>query len=87
VPDGCIRGHQSSRIVSIRPAFEGVAEAVADLASAIAYGRTLPNVRPGPVLLAGQSRGGFLAMHYARLKPGDVMAVVHFVGGCYPTDR
>src|SRR6266700_568682 len=37
----------------------GVAQAVEDLDSAIAYGRTLPNVRPGPVLLAGQSRGGF----------------------------
>jgi dienelactone hydrolase len=62
----------------------GIAEAVADLSSAIAYGRQLPNVRPGPVLLAGQSRGGFLAMHYAGLKPGEVMAVVNFVGGWYP---
>jgi dienelactone hydrolase len=62
----------------------GVAEAVADLSSAIAYGRKLPSVRPGPVLLAGQSRGGFLAMHYAGLKPGEVMAVVNFCGGWYP---
>ena len=62
----------------------GIAEAVEDLASATAYGRSLPNVRPGPVLLAGQSRGGFLAMHYAGLKPGEVMAVVNFVGGWYP---
>ena len=52
--------------------------------SAIAYGRTLPGVRPGPVLLAGQSRGGFLAMHYAGLKPGEVMGVVNFSGGWYP---
>src|SRR6185369_5384411 len=36
----------------------GIAQAVADLESAIAYGRALPGVRPGPVLLAGQSRGG-----------------------------
>jgi dienelactone hydrolase len=36
------------------------------------------------VLLAGQSRGGFLAMHYAGLRPGEVMAVVNFVGGWYP---
>jgi dienelactone hydrolase len=62
----------------------GIAEAVADLDSAIAYGGKLPNVRPGPVLLAGQSRGGFLAMHYAGLKPGGVMAVVNFSGGWYP---
>jgi len=62
----------------------GVAQAVEDLDSAIAFGRTLPGVRPGPVLLAGQSRGGFLAMHYAGLKPTEVMAVVNFSGGWYP---
>ncbi len=62
----------------------GVAEAVEDLESAIAYGRTLPGVKPGKVLLAGQSRGGFLAMHYAGLKPGEVMGVVNFCGGWYP---
>ncbi len=62
----------------------GVAQAVEDLESAIAYGRKLPGVRPGPVLLAGQSRGGFLAMHYAGLKPAEVMGVVNFSGGWYP---
>lgn len=62
----------------------GIAEAVEDLSSAIAYGHKLPGVRPGPVLLAGQSRGGFLAMHYAGLKPAEVMAVVNFSGGWYP---
>jgi dienelactone hydrolase len=62
----------------------GVAQAVEDLDSAIAYGRTLPGIRPGPVLLAGQSRGGFLAMHYAGLKPNEVMGVVNFSGGWYP---
>jgi dienelactone hydrolase len=50
----------------------------------IARGRKLPGVRPGPVLLAGQSRGGFLAMHYAGLKPGEVMGVVNFSGGWFP---
>ena len=62
----------------------GVAQAVEDLDSAIAFGRTLPGVKPGEVLLAGQSRGGFLAMHYAGLKPGEVMGVVNFCGGWYP---
>ncbi len=62
----------------------GVAQAVEDLDSAIAFGRTLPGVKPGPVLLAGQSRGGFLAIHYAGLKPDDVMGVVNFSGGWYP---
>ena len=62
----------------------GIAEAVEDLASAIAYGRKLPNVQPGPVLLVGQSRGGYLAIHYAGLKPSEVMGVVSFSGGWYP---
>jgi dienelactone hydrolase len=62
----------------------GVAQAVEDTESAIAYGRELPGVRSGPVLLAGQSRGGFLAMRYAGLRPGEVMAVVNFCGGWYP---
>ncbi len=62
----------------------GIAQAVEDLDSAIAFGRTLPGVRPGPVLLAGQSRGGFLAKHYAGLKPSEVMGVVNFSGGWYP---
>lgn len=63
---------------------KGVAQAVEDLESAIAYGRKLPGVRPGPVVLSGQSRGGFLAVHYAGLKPDEVMGVVNFVGGWYP---
>lgn len=62
----------------------GIAQAVEDLNSAIAYGRKLSGVRSGPVLLVGQSRGGFLAMHYAGLKPGEVMGVVNFSGGWYP---
>jgi dienelactone hydrolase len=62
----------------------GVAQAVEDLDSAIVFGRSLPGVRPGPVLLAGQSRGGFLAMHYAGLKPSEVMGVMNFSGGWYP---
>jgi dienelactone hydrolase len=63
----------------------GVGQAVEDLESAIAYGRKLPNVRPGPVLLAGQSRGGFLSIHYAGLKPSEVMGVVNFSGGWFPS--
>ena len=62
----------------------GVAQAVEDLESAIAHGHRLPGTRPGPVLLSGQSRGAFLAMHYAGLKPSEVMAVVNFCGGWYP---
>ena len=36
------------------------------------------------MLLAGQSRGGYLAIHYAGLKPSEVMGVVSFSGGWYP---
>jgi dienelactone hydrolase len=74
------RDHEGGLIV----VSAGIAQAVEDLESAIAYGRQLRGVRPGPVLLAGQSRGGFLAMHYAGLKPGEVMGVVNFSGGWYP---
>jgi dienelactone hydrolase len=73
------RDHDGSLVES-----RGVAQAVEDLESAIAFGRSLPSVRPGPVLLSGQSRGGFLSMHYAGLKPAEVMGVVNFVGGWYP---
>ena len=74
------RDHQGSLI----DLSAGIAEAVEDLASAITHGRKLPNVRPGPVLLAGQSRGGFLSIHYVGLRPGEVMGVVSFSGGWYP---
>jgi dienelactone hydrolase len=49
----------------------GVAQAIEDLQSAIAYGRTMTRVRQGPVLYAG-------------LKPSEVMGVVNFCGGWYP---
>jgi dienelactone hydrolase len=62
----------------------GITQAIEDLESAISYARKLPGVRQGPVLLAGQSRGGFLAVHYAGLKPSEVMGVVNFSGGWYP---
>jgi dienelactone hydrolase len=59
---------------------QSVDEAVEDLTTTIAYGRALPFVRPGPVLLVGQSRGGFLSVIYAGRYPADVQAVVNFAG-------
>jgi len=59
----------------------GLAEAVEDLRATISFGLRQPGVRPGPVLLAGQSRGGFLSIAYAGLHPADVAGVVSFVGG------
>jgi pimeloyl-ACP methyl ester carboxylesterase len=59
----------------------GAAQALEDLSSAIVCGRKLPGIRPG--LLAGHSRGGFLSMHDAGLRPDDVMGVVNFSGGWF----
>jgi dienelactone hydrolase len=60
---------------------QSVNEAVEDLDAAISFGRALPFVKPGPVLLVGQSRGGFLSVIYAGRKPDEVLGVVNFVGG------
>ena len=38
-------------------------------------------MRPGPVLLLGQSRGGALSVAYAGLHPAKFRGVVNFVGG------
>ena len=59
----------------------GLGEAVEDLRAAIGFGLRQPGVRPGSVLLAGQSRGGFLSIAYAGLHPVDVSGVISFVGG------
>ncbi len=52
-----------------------------DLRAAIGFGLRQPGVRPRPVLLARQSRGGFLSIIYAGLHPVDVSGVISFVGG------
>ena len=59
----------------------GADRALADVDAAIAALRKRPDVRPGPVLLLGQSRGGALAVAYAGRHPGKVRGVVNFVGG------
>jgi len=60
---------------------QSINEAIEDLEATISFGRTLPFVQQGPILLAGQSRGGFLSVIYAGRKPEDVLGVVNFVGG------
>jgi dienelactone hydrolase len=69
---------RSGRIIDTT---SGIMEGVEDLQSAIAHGRGFDFVRPGPVLLVGQSRGGFLSVIYAGLRPQEVMAVINIAGG------
>ena len=59
----------------------GADRALKDVDAAIAALQKRPDVRPGPVLLLGQSRGGALSAAYAGRHPGKVRGVVNFVGG------
>ena len=59
----------------------GADRALADVDAAIAALQKRPDVRPGPVLLLGQSRGGILSVAYAGLHPEKVRGVINFVGG------
>ena len=59
----------------------GAERALEDVDAAIAALQKRPDVRPGPVLLLGQSRGGALSVAYAGRHPGKVRGVVNFVGG------
>src|SRR5262249_32811364 len=52
-----------------------------DLEAAVRFGRSVPFVKQGPVLLVGQSRGGFLSVVYAGRHPQEVRGVVSFAGG------
>jgi dienelactone hydrolase len=71
----------TSRTGQIIDVSQSINEAIEDLEAAISFGRTLPFIQQGPILLLGQSRGGFLSVIYAGRKPEDVLGVVNFVGG------
>ena len=64
-----------------RPCAAGLNEAMEDLTAAIRFGLAQPGVQPAPVLLAGQSRGGFLSIVYAGLHPTEAAGVISFAGG------
>jgi len=64
-----------------RRTLAGADRALADVDAAIAALQKRPDVRPGPVLLLGQSRGGALAVAYAGRHPEKVRGVINFVGG------
>lgn len=55
--------------------------ALADLETAMTYLRAKPEIDPGRIIVAGQSRGGFLAVVYAGRYPDKVVGVVNFSGG------
>jgi dienelactone hydrolase len=59
----------------------GADRALGDIDAAISALRRRPDVAPTPVLIAGQSRGGVLAVAYAGLHPAQISGVVNFVGG------
>lgn len=59
----------------------GADRALEDLEAAISALRRHPDVKPEPILLAGNSRGGILSVAYAGLHPEDISGVINFVGG------
>ena len=59
----------------------GADRALEDVDAAIAALQKRPDVRPGPVLLLGQSRGGALSVAYAGRHTATIGGVINFVGG------
>jgi dienelactone hydrolase len=59
----------------------GAQRALDDIEAAVAELEQRSDVLPGPILMAGQSRGGALAVAYAGRHPNQVKGVINFVGG------
>jgi dienelactone hydrolase len=59
----------------------GLARAVEDVDAGIAYLRAQSWADPARVLIAGQSRGGILAVAYAARRPAAIRGVINFAGG------
>ncbi|HEY4248666.1 MAG TPA: alpha/beta fold hydrolase [Lacunisphaera sp.] len=55
--------------------------AVEDLDAVVEYLKAQPHVDPTRIVLAGQSRGGFLSVVYAGRNPDKVTGVLNFAGG------
>ena len=72
------RSRYSCQLVHSLP---GVDRAIQDLDAVMAHVRTRPDVVQGRMLLAGQSRGGILAIAYAGERPDAFIGVINFVGG------
>jgi len=59
----------------------GLTRAIEDVDAAMAYLRAQPWADPERVVVAGQSRGGILAVAYAAERPGTIRGVINFAGG------
>jgi dienelactone hydrolase len=59
----------------------GLARAIEDVDAAMAHVRAQAWADPARVVVAGQSRGGILAVAYAAERPGTVRGVINFAGG------
>jgi dienelactone hydrolase len=59
----------------------GAERALGDIEAAIAALQMRPEVRKGPILVGGQSRGGLLSIAYAAKHTDHVLGVINFVGG------
>lgn len=59
----------------------GAERALTDLEEIIEALAKRPDVKSGPILLSGVSRGGILSMAYAGRHPTQVSGVINFVGG------
>lgn len=73
---------------SCRPEYSlpGVERALEDIDAVVAHLRTRTDVQSSQMLVAGQSRGGILAITYAGTRPGVFRGAINFVGG-WMTDR
>lgn len=59
----------------------GADRALTDIDAAIDALRKAPDVKPGPILIGGISRGGILSVAYSGRRPDQVGGILNFVGG------
>ncbi len=62
-------------------ALAGMERALSDIDEVLVHLRTRPDVDAQRMLIAGQSRGGILAIVHAGTRPGNFVGALNFVGG------
>jgi dienelactone hydrolase len=78
------RGSSCGNFVEEQPGISAgaqLAAAVEDLDATVEYLRAQAYIDPARIVVAGQSRGGFLAVVYAGLHPEKIAGVINFSGG------